>query len=100
MLMKTLPLLLLVFLTSTGFSKTENNKKIFSGNYIKKTMKNVTVWQLQNPKHEPTDWTNGALFAGVTAAWETTKSKSIYHSIVEMGEKNGWKTGETLVSCR
>jgi rhamnogalacturonyl hydrolase YesR len=93
MLMKTLPLLLLVFLTSTGFSKTENNKKIFSGNYIKKTMKNVTVWQLQNPKHEPTDWTNGALFAGVTAAWETTKSKSIYHSIVEMGEKNGWKPG-------
>jgi rhamnogalacturonyl hydrolase YesR len=93
MLMKTLSLLLFVFLASAGFSKTENNKKLFSGSYIKKTMKQVTVWQLRNPKHEPTDWTNGALFAGVTAAWETTKSKSIYHSIVEMGEKNGWKPG-------
>ncbi|MCK9411796.1 MAG: hypothetical protein M0Q53_05815 [Prolixibacteraceae bacterium] len=24
-------------------------------------MKNVTAWQLKNPMHEQTDWTNGAL---------------------------------------
>jgi len=91
---RILSLLILVFIASASFSKTENNKKIFSPSYIKKTMKNVTVWQLKNPKHELTDWTNGAFYAGVSAAWETTKSKTIYKAMMDMGKANSWKPGK------
>lgn len=91
---KIIVLLLLVFVVSAGFAKTENTNKLFVARNIKKNMKNVTAWQLKNPKHELTDWTNGAFYAGVSAAWETTKSKTIYQAMIDMGEKNGWKPGK------
>ena len=91
---KILALFILAVLASTTFAKPESNKKIFAAGNIKKTMKKVVEWQLQNPKHEPTDWTNGAFYAGVSAAWETTKSKTIYQAMVDMGNKNGWKPGK------
>lgn len=92
MLKKMLPLFLMILVASASFSKSENNK-LFTKGYIKKTMKNVTDWQLKNPKHELTDWTNGAFYAGVSAAWKTTKSKAIYNAMIEMGQKNNWKPG-------
>ncbi len=91
---KIIALLLLVFVVSASFAKTENTKKLFAAGNIKRTMKNVTAWQLKNPKHELTDWTNGAFYAGVSAAWKTTKSKTIYQAMIDMGEKNGWKPGK------
>ncbi len=91
---KTIALFILALFVSTSFAKTENTRKIFAAGNIKKTMKKVTEWQLQNPKHEPTDWTNGAFYAGVTAAWETTKSKAIFQAMVDMGNKTGWKPGK------
>ena len=33
-------------------------------------------------------------FAGVFAAWETTGSKKIYNALMDMGQKNQWKTGK------
>lgn len=86
-------ILILVLFSVMAFAGKNPDKKLFSGSYIKKTMKKVTAWQLKNPKHEPTDWTNGAFYAGVTAAWETTGSKSIYQAMLEMGNKTGWKPG-------
>jgi rhamnogalacturonyl hydrolase YesR len=53
----------------------------------------VTNWQLKNPKHHPTDWTNGAFYAGVTAAHKTTKSKAIRDSLIALGERTGWRPG-------
>lgn len=93
MLKKMFVLITVVLIASSGFSNSLKSEKVFSSGYIKKTMKNVTDWQLKNPKHLLTDWTNGAFYAGVTAAWETTKSKKIYHALIEMGETNGWKPG-------
>jgi rhamnogalacturonyl hydrolase YesR len=90
---KMFALLILVFIASAGFSKTDNNKKVFSPGYIKKTMKTVTDWQLKNPRHDLTDWTNGAFYAGVSAAWKTTKSKKIYQAMMDMGKANNWKPG-------
>lgn len=90
---KIIALFILALIASTTFAKPENNKKIFAAGNIKKTMKKVVEWQLQNPKHEPTDWTNGAFYAGVSAAWQTTKSKTIYQAMVDMGNKTGWKPG-------
>jgi rhamnogalacturonyl hydrolase YesR len=57
-------------------------------------MLKVADWQLKNPKHELTDWTNGAFYAGVFAAYETTKSPQIMTALMEMGEKNNWQTGK------
>ena len=39
------------------------------------------------------DWTNGAFYAGVFAAYETTKSPDFGRPYTDMGEKNGWKPG-------
>ncbi len=91
---KMIAVFVLALVASVSFAKTENTKKLFAARNIKKTMENVTAWQLKNPKHEPTDWTNGAFYAGVTAAWETTKSRTIYQALMDMGNKNGWKPGK------
>lgn len=68
-------------------------KDIFNRNYIKTSMISVTDWQLKNPKHLPTDWTNGAFYAGVVAAYKTTGSASILDSLMAIGERTGWKPG-------
>ncbi len=91
---KIILLVLLACFVSVSFAKTENTKKLFNHGNIKKNMKKVVAWQLKNPNHEPTDWTNGAFYAGVSAAWETTKSRDIWNAMVDMGNKNGWKPGK------
>jgi rhamnogalacturonyl hydrolase YesR len=67
-----------------------NTKKFFDRKYIESTMELVTKWQLAHPNHEPRDWTNGAFYAGVFAAWETTHSQSIYQAMIDMGNAVGW----------
>jgi len=59
-------------------------------------MTTALEWQLAHPKHNLTDWTNGAFYAGVVAAWETTGSKKIWDAMYEMGEANQWKAGPRL----
>ena len=66
---------------------------VFDRKFIRERMVAVAKWQLANPKHELYDWTNGAFYAGVFAAWETTKSTQLMDAMMAMGEKNGWKTG-------
>lgn len=66
---------------------------IFSPDYIKTTMKKVVDWQLKHPKHKPTDWTNGAFYSGVFAAYETTGSTEILDSLMALGERTGWQPG-------
>lgn len=78
-----------LMLALTGAAQNADNK-LFSKKYIKKTINKVTTWQLENPKHNPCDWTNGAFYAGVFAAWETTRSKSIYQAMMDMGNKAQW----------
>ncbi len=66
---------------------------VFKAPYIKSTMLKVTEWQLKNPKHKAWDWTNGAFYAGVFAAYETTKASWVLDSMMAMGERNEWKPG-------
>lgn len=56
-------------------------------------MLSVAKWQLASPKHELFDWTNGAFYAGVFAAYETTRSPEILNALMNMGEANNWKPG-------
>jgi rhamnogalacturonyl hydrolase YesR len=68
-----------------------DTKRLFSRKYIVATMKSTLKWQLENPKHDPRDWTNGAFYAGVFAAYETTKSKDIYKSMIDTFNSLGWQ---------
>jgi len=88
-----------VILLQTGCSTSENGE-LFQQKYINDLLNKVTEWQLDNPKHALCDWTNGAFYAGVFAAWETTGSDAIYKALLEMGEKTEWKPCNTYPSDR
>ena len=84
---------LLLFIVVFAFNQSSiyaQNTDVFSPKYIKETMVKVTDWQMKNQIHKETDWTNGAFFAGVFAAYETTKSPRIMDSLMAMGERNLW----------
>jgi rhamnogalacturonyl hydrolase YesR len=83
-------------LFSVSVAQTSENEKLFEDSYIKKTMKRALDWQLHHPKHKLYDWTNGAFYAGVFAAYETLENENIYNAIKAMGESNEWKPGPRL----
>src|SRR5688572_14053045 len=72
---------------------TQVKATIFKRAYIKATMQKVTAWQLDHPKHAPTDWTNGAFYAGVVAAYKTTGSRKILDSLMALGQRTFWQPG-------
>ncbi|MDR2499168.1 MAG: glycoside hydrolase family 88 protein [Tannerellaceae bacterium] len=78
--------LMLCLAATSAFAQTN----VFKPKYIKSTMEAAVKWQFKNPKHDPRDWTNGAYYAGVFAAWETTKSKAIRRAMVDTFSTLGW----------
>ncbi len=57
-------------------------------------MERVADWQLANPsKHKPTDWTQGAGYAGMMALAGISESPRFRDAMVAMGEGNGWQLG-------
>ncbi|KAB7730410.1 glycoside hydrolase family 88 protein [Rudanella paleaurantiibacter] len=83
----------LITLVSPTVSAQTATPNVFDRAYIHDVMIRATDWQLAHPKHKLTDWTNGAFYAGVWAAYETTKSPKILDSLMAMGERNGWQPG-------
>ena len=85
----------LLLLSGTATSQTQPltkaDKAFFKPSYIKKQLLKTTSWQLAHPKHKATDWTNGAFYSGMFAAYETTKSKLILDSLLAMGERTKWQ---------
>ncbi|WP_236668871.1 glycoside hydrolase family 88/105 protein [Hymenobacter rubidus] len=51
-------------------------------------------WQLAHPKHPPTDWTNGAFYSGVFAAYQATHSRLLLDSLLAMGERTQWRPAQ------
>lgn len=84
------PLVILFALVANVSAQTDD---VFKKKFIKERMLKVADWQLKNPKHPPYDWTNGAFYAGVFAAYETTKSPEIWAALTELGSKTEWKPG-------
>ena len=78
-------------MTVLAFAQPTNTENFFGKKYIKSILVKTTEWQLANPRHDPRDWKNGAFYAGVFAAWETTKSKDIYKAMMDMGRKVDWQ---------
>jgi unsaturated rhamnogalacturonyl hydrolase len=57
-------------------------------------MERVADWQLANPSaHKPTDWTQGAGYAGIMALAGLSESPRYRDAMVAMGENNGWQLG-------
>jgi rhamnogalacturonyl hydrolase YesR len=88
-------LLVFMLISAAGFSKNQPDK-CFKPKEIKKVMLKAALWQFANPKHELWDWTNGAFYAGVSAAYNATGDKNYLNAMIEMGEKNQWKPGPRL----
>lgn len=87
---KIFSFMMFMALALSVFSQTENDKS-FDKDYIKQIVRKATDWQLQHPKHNPKDWTNGAFYAGVYAAWQTTGSYEIYNALLGLGYSQSWK---------
>jgi hypothetical protein len=69
---------------------------LFKPAYIKSKMIAVAGWQLNHSNKKPeTDWTHGAFYTGVFAAYKTTKSKpSLLDSLFAIGERKNWQAGK------
>ncbi|MCD7937513.1 MAG: glycoside hydrolase family 88 protein [Tannerellaceae bacterium] len=88
--MKKISYLVFVLSITCSLFAQSSDKEYFKKGYIKEILNKTAEWQLANPKHEPRDWTNGAFYAGVFAAWETTKSPELYRAMKEMGQQHNW----------
>lgn len=90
---KTIILTIFCFLGLASFSLAQNTD-VFKKDYIKSVMLKTAKWQFNNPKHETFDWTNGAFYAGVFAAYETTKSDELLNAMTQSFDKINWQTGK------
>jgi rhamnogalacturonyl hydrolase YesR len=83
---------ILFMLFCCGLSAQQKN--IFRPDYIKSTMLKVADWQMNHSnKKKLNDWTNGAFYDGVFAAYRTTKSQILLDSMMAMGERMNWMAG-------
>jgi len=81
-------------------TQSTGKEKYFTQDYIHSIMKKTTDWQLKHPLHEPNDWTNGAFYAGVFAAWKTTRSQPIYNALLALGnDSTRWLPGNRWYSA-
>ncbi|SNS06233.1 glycoside hydrolase family 88/105 protein [Hymenobacter mucosus] len=78
-------------LTSPAQTLSKTDQAVFKPKFIKQQLLKTTKWQLAHPKHKVTDWTNGAFYSGVFAAYQTTKSRLILDSLMAMGNRTQWK---------
>ena len=67
------------------------DQAVFKPKFIKKQLVKAARWQLAHPKHPVTDWTNGAFYSGVFAAYQATKSRLLLDSLMAMGERTQWR---------
>lgn len=96
----TLPWLLLFSLSigavssGKGAESTDGSAAGLKADVVIRDMRRVADWQLANPsRHRPTDWTQGAFYAGVMALAETANDQKYVEAMVRMGETNEWKLG-------
>lgn len=71
--------------TPSGFKSDLNNTD------VKAVLKAVADWQIRTPlTHDPADWTNGALYAGMVEWAKIAGNDSYFEWLKGMSEKNNW----------
>lgn len=93
--MRIVKIALLVAINLVGISKTWGQQKdVFDKAYIKDNLMKVAAWQMQHSNKKPlNDWTNGAFYTGVFAAYQVTKSNLLLDSMMAMGNRYQWRPG-------
>lgn len=76
-MIRTLSFLVIIMLVSLNVFSKSKQEKNFQPKHIKKAMMTAALWQLAHPKHDLWDWTNGAFYAGNSAAYQTTGNKKL-----------------------
>lgn len=87
----------IVVLTSLASHSHNKHEECFRPKQIKKVMLSAAKWQFDHPKHDLWDWTNGAFYAGVSAAYQSTGDKNYLKAMIEMGDKNQWTPGSRVL---
>lgn len=65
---------------------------IFSKTQLKKILLRVANRQMQQSNKKPlNDLTNGALYTGIFAAYQLTKSQLLFDSLMTMGNRYQWR---------
>jgi unsaturated rhamnogalacturonyl hydrolase len=88
MTFRSIILLVLLAFTTSAQTAVPANKKATIDRMIK-----VAEWQIAHPNHKPYEWHNGAFYAGVFAAYRTTRSPELMKALMDMGSTNEWKPG-------
>ncbi|RPH68402.1 glycoside hydrolase family 88 protein [bacterium] len=58
---------------------------------VKSLLKKVADYQVQTPlTHTETDWTNGALYAGMVEWASIAEDDKYYNWLLDIGKRNGW----------
>ena len=89
-------LLLAVMCLLFVFQLYSTTPKNFEKSEIENYMIRAAYWQLDNPRHKLYDWTNGAFYAGISAAYNTTHDEKLKNAMLDMGKKNQWQIGPDL----
>ena len=86
-------LLLALCLNPAAYAQrlAKSEAAVFKPRFIKKQLLKATQWQLAHPRHKATDWTNGAFYSGVFAAYQATRSRVILDSLLALGERTKWQ---------
>jgi rhamnogalacturonyl hydrolase YesR len=84
-------ILLMVLLIGNALGLSARSDKYLQPRHIKSVMSKTALWQLKNPKYEQNEWTNGAFYAGLYAAWKTTGSDDFYNALLDMGRSTQWR---------
>jgi rhamnogalacturonyl hydrolase YesR len=91
---KTILTALLLFCSYSVFSQEQTipyYKTDINKTDIKAVLKAVADWQLKTPlTHDPADWTNGALYAGMVEWAGIADNNSYYDWLKGLSEKNSW----------
>ncbi|HEX2394517.1 MAG TPA: glycoside hydrolase family 88 protein [Bacteroidales bacterium] len=81
---------LLMFFGLFACSAFSQNPQI-SKSSVKSLLKKVADYQVQTPlTHTETDWTNGALYAGMVEWASIAGDDKYYNWLMEIGKRNGW----------
>lgn len=70
----------------------------FTAAAVRAQMEKVASWQWRHItangwNHAPTDWTNGAMYAGMMSLAQVTSNPFFIDRLVQVGKDNDWNTG-------
>lgn len=85
---------ILPFLGIQSCAKEEKKASKKAPESIESSMVRALEWQEAHPIYalDPTDWTNGAYYTGVTRAHQATNNQVFIAALKTMGRRNEWKT--------